>query len=108
MADDPFWQDPLGGVRTPLGKTRRLNELPFSLPVQQPCSLTLANWSEIMVLHVTEARYERDYVVDLKFNDGAEGFVDLAEELYGEMFEPLKDVDLFKSVRLDPKLGTIA
>lgn len=60
-----------------------------------------------MILHVTEARYERDYVVYLKFNDGAEGFVDLAEELYGEMFEPLKDVPLFKSVRLDPELGTI-
>ena len=61
-----------------------------------------------MILHVTEARYERDYIVYLKFNDGAEGFVDLAEELYGEMFEPLKDMGLFRSVRLDPELRTIA
>ena len=61
-----------------------------------------------MILHVTEARYERDYIVYLKFNDGAEGFVDLAEELYGEVFAPLKDIDLFRSVRLDPELRTIA
>jgi len=40
-------------------------------------------------------------------NDGAEGFVNLAEELYGEMFEPLKDRGLFRSVRLDPELKTI-
>ena len=40
-------------------------------------------------------------------NDGAEGFVDLTEELYGEMFEPLKDMALFRSVRLDPELKTI-
>jgi len=60
-----------------------------------------------MILHVTEARYERDYVVYLRFNDGAEGFVDLAEELHGEMFEPLKDKELFSFVRLDPELRTI-
>ena len=61
-----------------------------------------------MILHVVEARYEHDYVVRLKFNDGAEGFVDLADELYGEMFAPLKDKTKFAALRLDPELGTIA
>jgi ribosomal protein L31E len=60
-----------------------------------------------MILHVAEARYDRDYVIRLRFNDGAEGFVDLAEELYGEMFEPLRDVEKFKSFRVDPELNTI-
>lgn len=60
-----------------------------------------------MILHVVEAEYERDYVIRLKFNDGAEGFVDLADELYGEMFEPLRDVQQFKSFRVDPELNTI-
>lgn len=60
-----------------------------------------------MILHVVEAVYERDYVIRLKFNDGAEGFVDLADELYGEMFEPLSDVRRFKSFKLDPELNTI-
>jgi hypothetical protein len=60
-----------------------------------------------MILHIVEAGYEHDYVVRLKFNDGAEGSVDLAEELYGEMFAPLKDKAKFATLRLDPELGTI-
>jgi hypothetical protein len=60
-----------------------------------------------VILHVVEAEYERDYVIRLKFNDGAEGFVDLAGELYGEMFAPLKDPEKFKSFRVDPELETI-
>ena len=60
-----------------------------------------------MILHVVEATYEHDYIVRLKFNDGAEGFVDLADELYGEMFAPLKDRAKFATLRLDPELGTI-
>lgn len=60
-----------------------------------------------MILHVVEARYERDYIIHLKFNDGAEGFVDLAKELYGEMFAPLQDEGKFKAFRVDPELNTI-
>jgi hypothetical protein len=59
-----------------------------------------------MILHVVEAEYEHDYVVRLKFDDGAEGFVDPADELYGEMFAPLKDRAKFAALRLDPELGT--
>jgi len=60
-----------------------------------------------MILHVTEAKYARDHVIHLKFNDGAEGFVDLADELYGEMFGPLKDVERFKAFEVDPELKSI-
>ena len=60
-----------------------------------------------MILHVLEAKYERGYMIHLKFNDGAEGFVDLAGELYGEMFAPLKDMEKFKAFRVDPELNTI-
>ena len=60
-----------------------------------------------MILHVTEAAYKRDYIIHLKFSDGAEGFVDLADELFGEMFAPLKDVSQFRSFKLDPELKTI-
>ena len=60
-----------------------------------------------MILHVVDAKYERDYVIRLKFNDGAEGLVDLSGELYGEMFEALKDKEKFKAFRLDPELNTI-
>ena len=60
-----------------------------------------------MILHVIDAQYVRDYILHLKFNDGAEGLVDLADQLYGEMFEPLKDLIKFRSFKLDPELNTV-
>ena len=60
-----------------------------------------------MILHVKEARYLRDYVIWLRFNDGAEGEVDLKDELYGEVFEPLKDLAMFKTFKVDPDIETI-
>ncbi len=49
-----------------------------------------------MFLHVIDAKYMGNYKLKLKFNNGAEGMVDLEQELYGEVFDPLKDVDLFR------------
>ena len=60
-----------------------------------------------MILHVTKAKYLRDYVIRVCFNDGAAGKVNLAGELEGEVFGPLKDISLFKSFNVDPELGTI-
>lgn len=60
-----------------------------------------------MFLHVREARHLHDYVIWLRFNDGAEGEIDLADELEGEVFGSLKDLDAFKSFTVDPDLQTI-
>jgi hypothetical protein len=60
-----------------------------------------------MILHVKQAKYLHNYVIWLQFNDGAEGEVDLADELEGEVFAPLKDISKFKSFKIDPILGTI-
>jgi hypothetical protein len=49
-----------------------------------------------MFLHVLEAQYVRDYVVRLKFSDGAAGEVDLRAELEGPIFGALRDVEQFK------------
>ena len=49
-----------------------------------------------MFLHVLEARHLRDYCVWLRFSDGAVGEVDLADELEGPVFGPLRDTDRFK------------
>lgn len=38
-----------------------------------------------------EARYVRDYVVWLRFDDGVTGEVDLSDRLYGAVFQPLND-----------------
>jgi len=60
-----------------------------------------------MILHVVEAKYEHDYIIHLRFNNGAEGYVDLYDELYGEMFAPLKNQEKFKAFKVDPELNTI-
>lgn len=50
---------------------------------------------------VIEARHVHDHVVWLRFRDGLAGEVDLAPELHGPVFEPLRDVDFFRRFRLD-------
>ena len=56
---------------------------------------------------VEEARHVRDYVVWLRFRDGTSGEIDLEPELWGEMFEPLKDPEFFRSFKVDPECHTI-
>lgn len=59
------------------------------------------------MLHVTDARYLGEYRVWLAFSDGTAGEADLSPALYGEVFEPLKDLALFSQVRFDPEADTI-
>jgi hypothetical protein len=56
---------------------------------------------------VVEARYVRDYVIWVRFKDGSEGEVDLAAELWGPVFEPLKDLSYFRQFAV-AEYGTIA
>ena len=60
-----------------------------------------------MFLHVKDAKYLHDYVIWLRFNDGAEGEIDLEKELEGEVFGPLKDPQLFQKFRIDTELETV-
>jgi hypothetical protein len=59
-----------------------------------------------MYYTVVEARHVRDYVLWLRFADGSEGEADLACELWGPVFEPLKDPALFRAFRV-AEYGTI-
>ncbi len=61
-----------------------------------------------MLVDVVEAKHVRDFILWLKFEDGTQGEVNLASELYGPVFEPLKDLAFFKQVSVDPELGTIS
>jgi len=56
---------------------------------------------------VVEARYVRDHVVWLRFQDGTAGEVDLGPELWGEVFEPLRDVEYFMRFTVDPEAATL-
>jgi hypothetical protein len=40
----------------------------------------------------------------LRFDDGLEGEIDLAAELHGEVFQPLRDPDYFAGFRVDDTL----
>ena len=60
-----------------------------------------------MFPEIVDSKYVSDYKVWLKFDDGREGEIDLKDELWGEVFEPLKDLSIFEKVRLDRELGTI-
>ena len=61
-----------------------------------------------MDYHVVEARYVRDHVVWLRFQDGTTGEVGLAPELEGPILEPLRDPEVFKQFRVDAELHTLA
>ena len=60
-----------------------------------------------MFLHVIAVKYLRDYILALSFNNGISGEVDLEIELSGEVFGPLKDKNLFQSIKVDSEIGTI-
>ena len=56
---------------------------------------------------VREVKYLSDYKLQLKFEDGSMREVDLAPHLDGEVFEPLKSPERFRTVRLHSELDTI-
>ena len=56
---------------------------------------------------VTDARYEGGYRLWLQFSDGSTGIADLSSELYGEVFEPLKDESKFKQFKINKDFGTL-
>lgn len=53
-----------------------------------------------MVLCIIDAEYVRDYQLLIKFNNGKSMIVDLAQELDGPIFEPLRDLDFFRKFAL--------
>jgi hypothetical protein len=60
------------------------------------------------MLNVREVNGRGEYRLWLRFNDGAEGEIDLREHLIGPGFEPLRDPIAFAAVRVDPEIRTIA
>ena len=57
-----------------------------------------------MIVRVEQARYLGGHRVWLRFDDGLEGEIDLADELDGEVFEPLRDPGYFGSFKVDETL----
>jgi hypothetical protein len=54
------------------------------------------------------AEHRENYMLHLRFEDGAEGIVDLQPSLsFRGIFAPLKDPAYFRQLRVDSGLGTI-
>lgn len=60
-----------------------------------------------MIPKVVEVRPLDGYRLWLRFQDGVSGIVDLSTELWGPMFEALKDQALFAQVSVHPELDTV-
>ena len=61
-------------------------------------------WSDHAFIDLVEARHVGGFRVWLRFEDGLEGELDLGPELYGEVFEPLKDPGFFARFTVDHTL----
>ena len=60
-----------------------------------------------MFLNVIKMSYTEAYKLEVEFSDGAVKEMDLKDELYGEIFEPLKDIALFEQVFVNLETNTI-
>lgn len=56
------------------------------------------------VPHVIDARHLGAHRVWIRFEDGVEGTLDLGDELWGEVFQPLRDPAYFGSFTIDRTL----
>jgi hypothetical protein len=59
-------------------------------------------------LHVSSVRVLGSYRLSVRFTDGSEREVDLSEELYGDVFEPLRDEAFFAQAYVDDETRTVA
>lgn len=44
-----------------------------------------------MFVHIIKANYISEFKIELEFNDSRSGIIDLANDLDGEVFQPLKN-----------------
>ena len=47
------------------------------------------------------------YTLRVAFDDNTQPVIDFEPVLYGEMYAPLRDLNLFNQVRLDPEIRTL-
>jgi hypothetical protein len=60
-----------------------------------------------MILRITKAAVCGPHRLALTFNSGEAKIVDLSQQLFGRVFEPLKDPAYFARAELDPVCGTV-
>ena len=54
-----------------------------------------------MLIKVIDASYVKDYTLQVTFNTTEKKLIDLKDHLWGEVFEPLKEKELFRNFFLN-------
>ena len=60
-----------------------------------------------MIPKLESAEYVEQHTIHVRFADGTEADIDLRAELWGEVFEPLKNPDVFRQFQFDRELNTV-
>ena len=61
-----------------------------------------------MIIHVTKVKVVDSFSLVLTFDNGVQKRVNLRQELYGPIFEPLRDPSYFAKAYVDPDSRTVA
>jgi hypothetical protein len=54
-----------------------------------------------------ELRVIPPYTIDVTFADGTQRRIDMESELWGEVFEPLRNPEVFAQAKLNPTFGSV-
>ena len=65
----------------------------------------MPRWNKTME-EAVKVKVIRQYVLEVEFSDGKRREIDLADEVHGEVFEPLADPSFFKKATVEG--GTVA
>lgn len=65
-------------------------------------------WFDEVTPNLVSATWLEEYRIRLEFDDGCVGVLDMAGELWGPVFEPLENLDLFRRFRLDREWNTVS
>ncbi len=61
-----------------------------------------------MLKDIIQVIPKKNHQLYLKFEDGCEGIVDISKLIeFSGIFEPLQDLNYFRSVKVNPEWGTI-
>lgn len=62
-----------------------------------------------MLPRVVDVRYVKEYQLEVRFSDGADGILDFHQRVVGRggVFAPMESVEFFKRVVVDQEAGTL-
>lgn len=59
------------------------------------------------IVSVTGFQHVGPYTLRVQFDDGAEQTIDFRPVLHGNLYGPLRDLEFFRQVRIDPDFPTL-